>query len=183
MSTRTVEALLFSCTAILVSCLESFWYMWIGTMYALVLSSPHYCKGQNLRRKLTSGDCVYVLPLGVTIATSLYALVKIRMCCRLSIWNALNYFLTMRLFLYHVPQWLGLLAVLDHNVTTLLHTAITLREAATLFFGRETRQELILKWSFTLKVAGAQPWQRPAPTERRYDLYVNDAVTANTLLL
>lgn len=91
-------------------------------MYALVLSSPHYCKGQNLRRKLTSGDYVYVLPLGVTIATSLYALVKIRMCCRLSVWNALNNFITTHLFLYHVPQWLGLHGYCraQRNVTTLL---------------------------------------------------------------
>lgn len=161
----------------------------------------------------------------MTIATSLYALVKIRMCCRLSVWNALNYFITTHLFLYHVPQWLGFCtaaAVLNHKVATLLlqkvhfglrgktparnqplcknmpleHSGssnswmllcrsrlITLHEAATLFFRCDTTQEPILKWSFTLKVAGAQPWQRPAPTERRHDLYVDDAVTANTLLL
>lgn len=106
MSTRKAEASLWSCTASSQSLSwEAFWYMWLGTMYALVLSSPHCCKGQNLRSKLTSGDCVYVLPLG---ATSLYALVKIRMRCRLNAWNALNYFITTHLFLYHVPQWLGL---------------------------------------------------------------------------
>lgn len=36
-----------------------------------------------------------------------------------------------------------------------------------------------------MKVTGeeAQPWQHPTPTESIDDLYVNDTVTANTLLL
>lgn len=136
-------------------------------------------------------------------ATSLYALVKIRVHCTLNVWN---YFIT-RLFLNHFHQWPGSPKGRTFNflpcsiLTTIVIQKIVAGSdldekicpwkrlpddsspgnSALLRTRRNTRadSQIMLHPCASVKVTGAQPWQRPTPAETGDDF----CVTANAGLL